>query len=101
MCSAFVTGDAKFAGIFLVQKFDSAFYSLSVGIISLAAINYAAYTFFCVYGSITFIDECRKEAWIAGAAVAMGWTWVEKPTVRRARSVSTSQLVPGYLSKSA
>lgn len=63
MCSAFVTGDAKFAGIFLVQKFDSAFYSLSVGIISLAAINYAAYTFFCVYGSITFIDECRKEAW--------------------------------------
>lgn len=69
MCTAFVAGNTEFAGIFFVQKLDPAFYSLSVGIISLAAINYAAHTFFCVYGSITFIDECREEAWIAGAAL--------------------------------
>ena len=39
MCTAFVAGNTEFAGIFFVQKLDSAFYSLSVGIISLAAIN--------------------------------------------------------------
>lgn len=34
-------------------------------------------------------------------AEVMGWIWVENPAARRARSVSTSQLVPGYFNKSA
>ena len=60
MCTAFVAGNTEFAGIFFVQKLDSAFYSLSVGIISLAAINYAAHTFFCVYG----VPPYNSEYWV-------------------------------------
>lgn len=46
-------------------------------------------------------DDKLGFATCSGVAVAMGWIWVENPAARRARSVSTSQLVPGYFSKSA
>lgn len=58
-------------------------------------------------GDVVPVAEAAAEddelglATCSGVAVAMGWIWVEKPAARRARSVSASQLVPGYFSKSA
>lgn len=69
MCIVFVVGNIEFVGIFFVQKFDFVFYFFSVGIISLVVINYVVYIFFCVYGFIIFIDECREEVWIVGVVL--------------------------------
>ena len=59
MRTTLITRDTVLAGIFLVQQFQTHSDTLCICIVSVAAVDYTAYTFFLVYSSVTFINVSR------------------------------------------
>lgn len=69
MCTTLIARDTVLAGIFLVQQFQTHGDTLSICIISIAAVDDTTQTFFLVYASVTFIYISREQMRIAGTAL--------------------------------
>ena len=69
MCAALIARDTLLAGILLVEEFDTALDAFSVGVVSIAAIDYTANAFLSVDSTVALIYQCYEELRIAGAAL--------------------------------
>ena len=69
VCAALIARDTLLAGILLVEEFDTALDAFSVGVVSVAAIDYTANAFLSVDSTVALVYQCYEELRIACATL--------------------------------
>ena len=86
MSTALVASDAILAGVLLVEEFQTALDAFSIGVVSIAAVDYTANAFLCIDSTVALVDQCHEELRVAS-------TTLLSPTFVREREESDVLLV--------
>ena len=69
MSTALVARDAILAGVLLVEEFQTALDAFSIGVVSIAAVDYTANAFLCIDSTVALVDQCHEELRVASTTL--------------------------------